>query len=53
MKKVKLDYLPNSKEFNGELCTATCYETCIDGKWHNEYMNSEGRLYYGEPKGDK
>ena len=33
---------------NGEeLCRATGYEELIDGTWWEEFVDSEGNLYYG------
>lgn len=53
----ELSEMPFDKVFvtesgNEELCHATGYEVCMGAPeepadWWNEYMDSEGNLYYG------
>jgi hypothetical protein len=45
----KLEEMPYDMRFDGELCHATGYEVRDEyGFWWNEYINSEGELYYGK-----
>ena len=42
-----LDKMPFDARFNGEMCHATGWEVFRDGEWWNEYIDSEGDLWYG------